>query len=155
MDWSAIFAGIAALTAIAGLIYSIRQHRNNVRNEFLLWAIERLDASDQREGRGLVFILGKDEEKKQELIERIEKGELYGEDYNKIRSVFTLFNQIGYFWLRFGYGKREDALTLFPQIIRIWEIGKPIINAIRSRPGQSASFVYFERLARKLSHLHR
>ena len=36
MDLSAIFAGIAAVTAVAGLVFSVRQHRDNIRKEFLL-----------------------------------------------------------------------------------------------------------------------
>jgi hypothetical protein len=157
MDWSAIFAGTAALTSIAGLVYSVRQHRDNIRKEFLLWVIGQLQSPEQREARALVFWLnGQDNEstiRKQALLDGIASNSidtLYGDDYKKIRLVFALFNNIGYFWSRLGYGEIKDARALFPQVLEIWELGRPFIMAIRNRPNQGDSFYYFEKLVEKL-----
>ena len=156
MDWSAIFAGIATVVAIAGLVYSVRQHRENIRREFLLWAVQQIQSPEQREARGLIGKLDRPENshQKQELIDGIAKGKeevLYGEEYHKIRMVFALFSHIGYFWSRLGYAELEDAKALFPQAVLIWDIGQPYINAIRGRPNQSDSFRNFEKLVKKLN----
>lgn len=155
MDWSAIFAGIATVVAIAGLVYSVHQHRENIRKEFLLWAVQQIQTPEQREGRGLIWRLNRKENDEQRLkiINGIKEGSeeaIYGEELYKIRAVFALLSHIGYFWFRLGYGKIEDARELFPQAISIWDTGLPYINAIRTRPKQSDSFRNFEKLVTKM-----
>ena len=91
MDWSAIFAGAAALTSIIGLIYSVRQHRDNIRKEFILWALQQMQSQSQRETRAYFWYLNRKEDikKKQKLIDGIRNGDMkiiYGEDYGKIKS---------------------------------------------------------------------
>ena len=155
MDWSAIFAGIAALVSIIGLVYSVRQHRDNIRKEFILWALEQMQSQPQREVRAYLWYLNREENKKKKtkLISGIRNGEMkviYGDDYGKIRSAFALFSQIGYFWSKAGYGNISDVRALFPQMLTIWEISQEYIDAIRSRPNQSTSYMYYENLIMKL-----
>ena len=160
MDWSAIFAGIATLVAVAALIYGIVQHRETVRREFLLWAIEQISAPDQRFARKLIFDLNMEENKQRhdELIAGIREGKrelLQSEELGRIRSAFALFDTIGYFLGRLGYGNMRDAKSLFPQAVRIWEIGLPYIQAYRERPNQEDSFRNFELFAAKLKRAKR
>lgn len=154
MDWSAIFAGIAALVSIFGLVYSVRQHQDNIRKEFILWALEQMQSPEQRDARGYIWHLHRKENKgkKRVFIKGIISGApkiLDGEGYAKIRMVFALFNQIGYFWAKAGYGDLKDVIALFPQILDIWDASESYIEAIRSRPQQSKSYDYFETLALK------
>jgi len=156
MDWSAIFAGAAALTSIIGLIYSVRQHRDNIRKEFILWALQQMQSQPQRETRAYFWYLNRKEniKKKQKLIDGIRNGDMkiiYGEDYGKIRASFALFSQIGYFWSKAGYGNINDVRALFPQMLTIWDISQEYIDAIRSRPNQSTSYIYYEKLVLKLN----
>ena len=155
MDWSAIFAGIASLVSVIALAYSVRQHKDNVRKEFVLWALEQMQSPAQRETRSFLWYLNREEnaKKKKKIIDGIINGDpkiMYGEDYAKIRSTFALFSQIGYFWLKAGYGDVNDVRALFPQMLRIWDIAQEYIEAIRSRPNQATSFRYYERLVLKL-----
>ena len=118
-DWSAIFAGIAAFVPIIGLVYSVRQHRDNIRREFILWALEQMQSPSQRENRRYLWYLHRIEnkEKKQKMIAGIKKGKGSTlKDYGKIREAFALFDHIGYFWARAGYGNMRDVKALFPQI---------------------------------------
>ena len=152
-DWSAIFAGIAALVSIIGLIYSVRQHRDNVRKEFILWALEQMQTPTQRENRRYIWYLNRTEnkKKKQRMIAGIRKGQgPILKEYGKIREAFALFNHIGYFWAKAGYGNMQDVSALFPQILTMWDISQDYIEAIRSRPNQETSFSYYEQLALKL-----
>ena len=119
-DWSAIFAGIAAFVSIIGLVYSVRQHRDNIRREFILWALEQMQSPSQRENRRYLWYLHRIEnkEKKQKMIAGIKKGKGSTlKDYGKIREAFALFDHIGYFWARAGYGNMRDVKALFPQIL--------------------------------------
>jgi hypothetical protein len=155
MDWSAIFAGIAALTSIAGLVYSVEQHRDNIRKEFILWALEQMQSPTQRDARRFLYNLNLEEnsKKRQKIINGIKSGDpkiLDSEDYGKIRAAFALFGQIGYFLLKSNYGNIKDVKALFPHLIRIWDIGAPYITAMRGRPNQERSFLYFEKLVAKL-----
>ncbi len=155
MDISAIFAGIASLTAIIGLIYSVRQHRDNIRKEFILWALQQMQSSEQRESRGAIYFLDRPEnlKKKQKLIDGIVSGDektLYGEEYSKLRAMLALFNEIGYFWSKVGYGNTQDIKALFPQLPELWIISLPYISAIRERPGQEKSYLFYEQLVIKI-----
>ena len=49
LSWnlSAIAVAIVAVAAIAGLVYSARQHQDNIREEFLLLCIDKLCAREQ------------------------------------------------------------------------------------------------------------
>ena len=152
-DWSASFAGIAAVISILGLIYSVRQHRENVRREFILWALAQMQSPVQRENRRFLFYLNQEEnyQKKQRMVTRIRKGKgVTLKNYGKIREAFALFDHIGYFWAHAGYGNLGDIKALFPQIERMWEIAQDYIDVIRSRPNQSTSHPYYEELAVKL-----
>lgn len=154
-DWSAIFAGIAALVSVIGLIYSVHQHKDNIRKQFILWALEQMQSPTQRESRKLLWSLDRKGNfaKRKKFIDGIIKGDpkvMDSDDYGKIRSMFALFSQIGYFWSRAGYGDIRDVRALFPQITSTWVISQPYIEAIRTRPNQSESFKHFELLAKKL-----
>ena len=149
---SAAFAGIAAVTSVAVFVYGVLQHRNNVRKECILWAIKELDKPDHREARALIYEMRSDLTRREAVVEQIKAGNLRSEELTRMRSVFTVFNHIGYFWIRMGFGHTEDAVALFPQIVSIWEIGRPVIEEIRKRPNQSTSFVYLQRLAESISH---
>jgi hypothetical protein len=158
MDWSAVFAGIAALTSITGLVYSVQQHRDNIRKEFILWALEQMQSPDQREARSYLWHLHRTEKEKQALAKGIESGSpktFDSKEYSKIRSAFALFDQIGYFWFKAGYANIRDIQALFPQILRMWNVSKPYIEAIRSRPHQEDTFAYFELLAKRLEKVNK
>jgi len=155
MDLSAIFAGIAALVSVIAFAYSVRQHKDNIRKEFILWALEQMQSPAQRETRRLLWYLSRkeNEKKKKKIIDGIKKSDLkilYSEEYAKIRGAFALFSQIGYFWSKAGYGNMKDVQALFPQIPDTWNISQPYIEAIRSRPNQSDSFKNFEELASRI-----
>jgi len=155
VDWSAIFAGIAAFVSIVGLIYSVRQHRDNIRKEFILWALQEIKSPAQRESRKYLWFLDREENsaKKKKLIDGIKKDDpkiIDSEDYGKIRSMLALFNEIGYFWSKARYGDIKDARALFPQIPSTWKVAKPYIDAIRTQPNQEGVFGYFEIIAKKL-----
>lgn len=153
MDWSAIFAGVASLAAIIGLLYSSKQHRDNLRKEFLLWAISQMDSQYQREGRRLIFLYRNP--KSATALTNFTKNIISGKSvrtkkYATIRAVFALHNYISYFWKE-KYIKSKDVLSLFPQFFDIWEIGEPIIQAIRTRPNQATSYLMFEKFAKHLN----
>ena len=155
MDWSAIFAGGAALISVIALVYGIHQHRDTVRKEFIIWALEQMQSPSQRETRALLWRLNRpeNESKKMKIIEGIVSGKekvLYGKDVSQFRAAFALYSQIGYFWAKLGYGNLKDVKNLFPQFPDLWRISEPYITAIRGRPHQSESFLYFEKIAKKL-----
>ncbi len=172
MDWSAIFAGIASLIAIIGLFISVQQYKvnlrqyqdtvrqnqdiikqnqQNMRREFLLQALEKLSLPYQREGRKVIFHLRDNPKEKEAFKAGIISGDvIYSEEYSNLRAVFTLFHEIGYFALELKGITIDDARALFPQVDEIWEITRSLVYAIRERPNQSKSFIYFEKLAENL-----
>lgn len=152
MDWSAIFAGVAGLAAIIGLVYSAMQHRDTIRKDFLLWAIGQMDSPNQREGRRLIFWYGKKENETAltRFANSIENGKgINSKKYGTIRSAFALHNYISFFWKE-KYIKGSDVLSVFPQFIEMWKNGEPIIQAIRKRPNQASSYLMFEDFAKYL-----
>lgn len=158
MDWTAIFAGVAALTSILGLAYSVFQHKDNIRKEFVLWALKEFQSPAQRDARAMIYYLHRESnsERRKEFINGIRNGEakiLYGKQFSNIRSVFNLCNYIGYFWVDKSYGNMKDLQALFPFIANLWDLSEPYIAAMRSRPYQDKSFMYFEKIAQRLRKL--
>ena len=155
LDWSAIFAGIAALGSILGLIYSVRLHRDNIRKEFILWALQEIKSPAQRDARKYLWYLERKENsnRRKKLIDGIRKDDpkvIDSANYGKIRSMLALFNEIGYFWSKGRFGDIKDARALFLQIPSTWKVAKPYVEAIRTQPNQESVFGYFEVIAKKL-----
>jgi hypothetical protein len=145
-----ILAILTTLGTVLAVVYAVQQHRRTVRLQFLLWLSERAASEDQRAGRSLLFDLARPERRQdfELLVEGVHNGTLLGdESYNAIRSVLAFANTVGYFWSKCRCGPIDDLYAVFPQVFDIWKLGRPIVEAIRSRPQQENSFEYLEEIA--------
>ncbi len=142
---SLLFSGIAALAAAVALRQSAREMKTNMKEDFVLWAIERLRQDDLRASRALIFSLS--DEKIKEIEQDI-RDRKQPEHIDEIRLVCLAFDEIGYFIYKMGLVEFRDILDIYPQTIKIWNKVAGIIRAWREIEGPF-SFVYFEMLARQ------
>lgn len=58
---SAIFSGVAAFAAAVALFISSKERKDNIKKEFIIWALERLRHPEQREAREIIFTLSQND----------------------------------------------------------------------------------------------
>jgi hypothetical protein len=138
-DWAAVASALLAATA---LFYAARQQRTNVKEHFILWAMERLRQDDLRESRRRIYALSQEEIV--EIVKLIRERK-YNEKVDSIRKVCLAFDEIGYFAHKLGLVEFRDLLDMYPQTIKIWNTISSIIQAWREVE-KDISFAYFEML---------
>ncbi len=142
---SAISSAVAAIAAAAAIILSLRERQVDMKEDFVLWAIERLRDKDLRESRRMIYNLRDGEW--QEIVKAAgERQDIPRLD--EIRRVCLSFDEIGYFVYKVGLVNFRDILDMYPQTVRVWNKVRPVIAEWR-RVENPTAFIYFEMLARQ------
>lgn len=143
--FATLISAIAAIAAGIGLYRSAQEQKTNVKEDFILWAIERLRKKGLREARGKIYAMTDNELK--DAIQSACKEEKTP-ILDAIREVSLAFDEIGYFVYKMEVVSFRDILDMYTQTVKIWNRVAPIIEAWRIIEGPT-SFVYFEMLARQ------
>ena len=148
-DWialvSAIFTAVAALAAAGALIYAGVERRMDMKEDFVLWSIERLRQKDLREYRAMIFGLS---DKEVQDLAQVARTHKVDPRLDQVRKVCLSFDEIGYFVYKVGIVSFRDILDMYSQTVKIRNKVSPIILAWREIEGPT-SFMYFEMLARQ------
>ncbi|HEY5728974.1 MAG TPA: hypothetical protein VLA72_00150 [Anaerolineales bacterium] len=113
---STIFSGVAAFAAAIALLISSIERKDNIKKEYVIWALERLRHPEQRKARGIIFSLSQDN--LVEIENAIRKREVHPH-LDTIRKVCFAFDEVGYFVHELKIVGFQDILKIYPQAIKI------------------------------------
>lgn len=142
---STLFSAIAAIAAAAAIWFSMRERQSDMKEDFVLWAIERLRDPAVRDARRKIYLLTADEWKELEQAVRDRRADLR---LDSIRLVCLSFDEIGYFIHKVGLVTYRDILDMYPQAVKIWNKVYDLVKAWRELEDAN-TFLYFEMLARQ------
>ncbi len=139
------FAGLAVLFAAGTILYSVIERRIDMKEDFVLWAIERLRQDDLRQYRKMIFLLS---DADIQTLAQLVQARQPDARLDQIRQVCLAFDEIGYFVYKVGIVNFRDILDMYSQTVKIWNKVAPIVAGWREIEG-ATSFAYFEMLARQ------
>src|SRR5262245_39912929 len=96
---SLIVSTIAALAAVVAILLSLRERSSDMKEDFVLWAIERLREPGIREGRRTIYTLKPEEWEELRTLARSHQDD---PRLDSIRQVCLSFDEIGYFVYKVG-----------------------------------------------------
>lgn len=143
--FSTVFSAVAALAAAAAIILSMRERRTDMKEDFILWAIERLREQELRESRRSIYQYTPQD---WQALGQAALAHQNDPRLDQIRRVCLSFDEIGYFVFKVGLVNFRDLLDMYPQTIKIWNKVRPLIKIWRETENAS-TFIYFKMLARQ------
>lgn len=142
---STVFSAVAAVAAAIAIILSMRERQRDMKEDFILCAIERLRDQDLRESRRAIYQYTPQD---WQALQQAALARQNDPRLDQIRRVCLSFDEIGYFVYKVGLVNFRDLLDMYPQTIKIWNKVQPLIKIWRETENPS-TFIYFEMLARQ------
>src|SRR5258708_651701 len=136
---STVFSAIAAFAAAAAILLSMRERQTDMKEDFILWAIERLRNQELRESRRKIYYYTPDDWQQLEKAIQDKKEDARLEE---IRRVCLSFDEIGYFVHKVGLVNFRDILDMYPQTVKIWNKVHRLVKLWRETE-DPVTFIYF------------